>query len=397
MKHPAFLSALLFSLHCLPLSAQQAPRPAPPAWIVFEETTHDFGSREYGSPAEWAFKFRNVSRQAVRISAVKAGCGCMSSEWPREDILPGKGGAVRVSYPSQRPGEFRKPISVTCQGRPDPVILYIQGRTGPAPGGAGTAEAMAAAPALPAPDIAYSVPRGGLTFERTVEDMGRILTSEEDADIVFRFRNTSSSPISIRQARVEAGPEVTLAFQDETVPPGQESSVTATISGRRMKALGQPGGYFSREFAFHTDEGAHAKKELSLRGSFKPIYTEREKATSPHIEFVAASVEGERVIEGEQYVHDFIFRNTGQSPLTIISAQASCGCTAIRPPAGSIAPGDSAAITATFDSRGRLGTQSKSIVVTTNDIGNPTVVLRFSLEVVRDPFHAADLDFSGEE
>ncbi|MEY3444080.1 MAG: hypothetical protein RLZZ519_2361, partial [Bacteroidota bacterium] len=141
-------------------------------------------------------------------------------------------------------------------------------------------------------------------------------------------------------------------------------------------------------FAFHTDEAAGHKKELTISGNYKRVYTEEEKANSPHIEFATTSVEGGKIIEGEKYVYDFTFKNTGHSPLKIIAAKASCGCTAIKPITELIAPGDSAAITATFDSKARVGMQSKSITVTTNDIENPTIGLRFTVEVVKDPFHA---------
>lgn len=59
----------------------------------------------------------------------------------------------------------------------------------------------------------------------------------------------------------------------------------------------------------------------------------------------------------------FVFTNTGDSPLTITAARASCGCTQPRYPREAVAPGDTASITVTYDPAGRPGRFSKSIYV----------------------------------
>ena len=71
----------------------------------------------------------------------------------------------------------------------------------------------------------------------------------------------------------------------------------------------------------------------------------------------------------------------------IESVKASCGCTATAPKDDVIVSGQSSEIVATFDSRGRVGKQNKSITVKTNDPDESTIVLRFAVEVVKDPFH----------
>ena len=40
---------------------------------------------------------------------------------------------------------------------------------------------------------------------------------------------------------------------------------------------------------------------------------------------------------------------------------------------------------------GRVGSQSKSITVRCNDINTPTVILKFTVEVVKDPFHVGTM------
>lgn len=58
--------------------------------------------------------------------------------------------------------------------------------------------------------------------------------------------------------------------------------------------------------------------------------------------------------------------NTGDEPLVIIAARASCGCTSPRFEKTALAPGDTAAISVTYDPSGRPGRFSKKITIDTN-------------------------------
>lgn len=66
----------------------------------------------------------------------------------------------------------------------------------------------------------------------------------------------------------------------------------------------------------------------------------------------------------------FRFRNTGDKPLFIISAQPGCGCTVADYPKEAILPGVEGIITAAYDlKKGTEGEFRKSIRVTTNTKG----------------------------
>ena len=86
--------------------------------------------------------------------------------------------------------------------------------------------------------------------------------------------------------------------------------------------------------------------------------------------------------QGEKKSTTFTLTNNGKSDLLIRRVRSSCGCTAVAPSKSVIAPGESAPINVTFDSRGKRGRQSKSITVITNDPKNPTTTLRISSNVI---------------
>lgn len=353
--------------------------------IDFGEKTHNFGDLKKGDKAEHVFTFKNTSDHPVKLTNVKASCGCTTPNWTREEVEPGKEGEIKVSYNSNRIGPFNKSVTVQYENGPSPLILYIKGKVEAPEGGT---PVVSTPPKKPA--INYSIPRGGVSFEKMIENL-REINSEETRELRFRFRNTGNKVLKITD-KVEADPEFTLKPEHKVLQPGQESMLNVYVDGKKMRELNRKDGYFSKRIAFYTDEeGASAKKQVTINGNYKRVFSQAEKDNSPRIEFVETSVNGGKVIEGEQFVYDFEFTNTGKSPLTISQAKASCGCTATKPPQGSIAPGESGKITATFNSKGRPGKQSKTITVVSDDIDNGTVVLRFTVEVVKDPFHAGGM------
>ncbi len=72
------------------------------------------------------------------------------------------------------------------------------------------------------------------------------------------------------------------------------------------------------------------------------------------------------VTEGDLVEGSFEIINKGKVDLIITSAKATCGCTVPDWPKEAIKPGESGEIKFTFNSRGRVGKQSKSITLQTN-------------------------------
>lgn len=91
-----------------------------------------------------------------------------------------------------------------------------------------------------------------------------------------------------------------------------------------------------------------------------------------------------KVNEGTKVEVTYIFKNTGDKPLVISDASASCGCTVPNPPKEPIAPGQEGKITAEFNSQGRLGTNTKDIFVTANTKPSTHHTLKFQVEVEKN-------------
>ena len=89
------------------------------------------------------------------------------------------------------------------------------------------------------------------------------------------------------------------------------------------------------------------------------------------------------LIDGEKVTYSFRFTNSGDAPLIISNAKGSCGCTVPNFPKKPIAPGASASIDVTFDSKGRAGKQSKAVTLTANTNPNRKII-RIHSEVITE-------------
>lgn len=72
------------------------------------------------------------------------------------------------------------------------------------------------------------------------------------------------------------------------------------------------------------------------------------------------------IVEGEKVSHAYHFVNTGDQPLFISDAKASCGCTIPSFPKEPILPGQDGEIMVEFNSNNRVGMQRKNVLVYSN-------------------------------
>ena len=102
---------------------------------------------------------------------------------------------------------------------------------------------------------------------------------------------------------------------------------------------------------------------------------------------VAANTEGATIVfendsynfgkikKGEIVTYTFKFKNSGQEPLIIKEAIATCGCTVPEIPKEPIKPGENGELKVVFNSQGKpAGPQDKSVTVMSNAINNPVAI-----------------------
>lgn len=117
------LFTLLFvGLISLSLNAQEKV-----AKIEFKETTIDYGTIEKGADGVRVFEFTNTGDAPLIISDVKSSCGCTIPSKPKDPIMPGKKGEIKVKYDTNRVNPIRKTITVLSNAETPTVALKIKG------------------------------------------------------------------------------------------------------------------------------------------------------------------------------------------------------------------------------------------------------------------------------
>lgn len=96
--------------------------------MTFEETTVDYGTIEQGSDPYRFFNFENNGTGPLVITNAKGSCGCTVPTYPKEPILPGNDGQIKVRYDTNRVGPFTKRVTLTTNVGEEPIILTIKGK-----------------------------------------------------------------------------------------------------------------------------------------------------------------------------------------------------------------------------------------------------------------------------
>ena len=111
------------------LSAQDkaAAAPASQADIKFEKMEHNYGNIKQGANGECEFKFTNTGKEPLVISNCQGSCGCTVPACPKEPILPGKTGTIKVSYDTKRVGPINKSVMVHSNAKVGSITLQIKG------------------------------------------------------------------------------------------------------------------------------------------------------------------------------------------------------------------------------------------------------------------------------
>lgn len=78
-----------------------------------DATNWDYGTIEQASTGVRFFKFKNTGTAPLVISAAKGSCGCTVPSYPKEPIMPGESGYIKVKYDTKRVGQYTKYVTLT--------------------------------------------------------------------------------------------------------------------------------------------------------------------------------------------------------------------------------------------------------------------------------------------
>jgi hypothetical protein len=108
------------------------------------------------------------------------------------------------------------------------------------------------------------------------------------------------------------------------------------------------------------------KKEVSTEQDITRSLQENAKAPKTKVAFDKEVHNFSEIKQGEIVSTTFTIKNVGDNNLYIVEAHGSCGCTVPEVTKEAIEPGESAPIHVKFDSNGKSGEVTKSVMITCN-------------------------------
>jgi hypothetical protein len=324
--------------------------------LKFEEETFDFGTiQEKNGSVEHKFVFSNTGSAPLTIQGVRASCGCTTPAWSREPVLPGKTGYVTARYnPLNRPGPFRKSLTITSNASKPTMVLFIKGVV------EGKPKTIA---------DTYSQQMGSIRMKTRSLNIGKVTTEKK---VVRSFEMYNDSEKSIRfLEKMEVPAHMKVDFQPEILQPAKVGKVVVTYDPTARNDLG----FVYDRLVLYTDEEESARKDLRVVATIEeyfPPMTAEELAEAPKLEIENTTYDFGTIKQDDKVSTEFLFTNTGKSALNIRSVKTNCGCTVSKLAKETLQPGETGTIQVTFDSRGRRGLQQKLITVFSNDPSAPT-------------------------
>lgn len=108
-------------------AATQTVAPTSTADIKFEKMVHDYGKIVQGANGECVFKFKNTGKEPLIITNCQGSCGCTVPQCPKDPILPGKSGEIKVKYDTNRIGMISKSVTVQSNAKSGVQTIQITG------------------------------------------------------------------------------------------------------------------------------------------------------------------------------------------------------------------------------------------------------------------------------
>lgn len=98
----------------------------PATTISFTEMEHHFGTIDEGDKVEHIFKFTNTGSEPLVLEKCKGSCGCTVPTCPKDPILPGGQGEIKVVFNSKgKRNHQEKRVTITANTESPQTVLKI--------------------------------------------------------------------------------------------------------------------------------------------------------------------------------------------------------------------------------------------------------------------------------
>lgn len=327
--------------------------------ISWDEAQYNFGDiKEADGPVTHRFEFTNKGNAPLVVTYVKPSCGCTTSDYTKEPVMPGSKGFVSATYdPNGRPGPFSKSVSVTTNCTPEVTTIRFSGKV-----------------IEKEKTLADLHPRkiGDLNVENNHISLLKVKNTEVREDSTS-IANLTDKPLTVSFRNVPK--HISVEAVPSTLQPNQKGKIVVKFDATQRSDWGF---VMDKVTVAINDDTNNNKNLLSVSATIEEDfskYTDEQLENAPKLVFNETSFNFGSITEGEKVNHSFSFRNDGKQDLIIRKISTSCGCTVVDKKADIIKPGESSSIDITFNSAGKSNRQNKSITIICNDPKNAQQIL----------------------
>lgn len=321
--------------------------------VEFQKMKHSFGEiQEEGGAAIVNFEFKNTGNTAIKLTDVKASCGCTTPQWTKEAIEPGKTGVVTASYdPMNRPGPFNKSITVNTDATGQtPVILTIDGNV--------IARKKGIKDWYPAEDGNLRFSTKNFYFQKVFND------GTATQKITVYNQGEKLVNLKLDETKLTLPKHVTLKANKTALNPKDSANLELTYNA----PIKNDWGYVSDPFDLKTDDAGKEIKKMFVSATITENFANMtDPAKMPKVKYDKLKHDFGKINQNTRNAATFTLTNEGGSPLIIRKTKASCGCTASDPKKTTLAPGESTTIEVTYSSGTKSGKQNQTVTVICND------------------------------
>lgn len=321
--------------------------------VEFMEEEFEFGNiKEIDGIAEHDFSFKNTGDVPVYIQNVKASCGCTSTGWSRDTIMPGDTGYVRAAFnPFNRPGDFQKSLHVTFS---DPLLskdLKFKGF-------------VIAKQATINEEFPFR--SGNLRFTGKTINLGRV-TKSGPVNAKITLYNQSKSPV--RLLKIKA-PEYILLEMPEMIEAEQKSELHLSYSAEKKKEFGP----VTDEITLITDDPVQPEKNIVLMADLTDLIVDSANADItklPQLVLQESGIQYDTIVSGDMAYRELEIKNNGKQDLIIHRAISNADYIKALVEKKILKPGQKTKIKITYNSSGMVGMDAKVLRIYSNDPVSP--------------------------
>ncbi len=206
--------------------------------LVTQQDEHDFGDIKQGEKVTHVFVITNSGGDLLKITNVKASCGCTAALPEKDELAPGESTNLNVTFNSAgRFGKQKKLIRIESNDPDNPqVIVTIKGNV----------------VLSDAEGSTYPV----LHFGQTKYNFGKV----EEGKVVeytFTFENNGKSTLKIKDIKTSCGCTAALV-SSEVLKPGEKGTLKVELDTSNRE------GKMSRTITIESNDPIDPKKILTV-------------------------------------------------------------------------------------------------------------------------------------